>query len=227
LIQELVTRTHASLAGDEVEPISPLSERFPWNVSADETLIEISTHAGAATIYVATPDRLGLVEAVAGALSLQRLDVRTANLDTVGGVAYQEWSVAPQFGDAPSAELIRAEIEAALADVTQVAERIGRLTAVRPSRRGFIPPPPRIRSLPHASHRSTVVEVRAHDAPALLFRVTEALAELDVSITSARVLTLGSEVVDVLYLQDVTGQPLSVTDTEKATAAISAALIGE
>ena len=227
LIEQLVSRTHAALAGDELEPLSALSDRFPWTVAPGQTLLEISPHAGSATIYLATPDRVGLVEAVAGALSLQRLDVRTANLDTVGGVAYQEWSVAPQFGDAPSVELIRAEIEAALADVAQVAARIERLSAVRPVRRGFVPPPPRIRALPHASQRSTVVEVRAHDAPALLFRVTEALAELDVSITSARVLTLGSEVVDVLYLQDVTGQPLSVTATENSIAAISAALLGD
>jgi [protein-PII] uridylyltransferase len=81
-----------------------------------------------------------------------------------------------------------------------------------------------VRLLPAASQRATVIEVRAHDAPALLFKVTAAIAHLQLSITSARVLTLGSEVVDVLYVQDVTGQPLSVTIAQQAIEAISVAL---
>ncbi|MEN9710444.1 MAG: hypothetical protein RL441_436 [Actinomycetota bacterium] len=224
LIESLVNRTHAMLEGDVVDSVSSLAQRFPWPIEKGNDSIHVTVDGGTAVVHIAVTDRVGLVEAVAGALSLQRLDVRTANLDTVDGVALQEWLVAPQFGDAPQPEIIRTEIALALSAIAQVEDRISRLRAVRPARRGFIPPPPRIRLLPHASQRSTVVEVRAHDAPALLFRVTAAVAHLGVSITSARVLTLGSEVVDVLYLQDVTAQPLSVTHADEAIAAISAAL---
>lgn len=224
LIETLVQRVHSALAGKDQAPSSSLAQRFPRSVPLDATDITIETHGTAATVYIASPDRVGLVEAVAGALSLQRLEVRTANLDTVSGQALQEWSVATQFGEAPQPELIRAEIVSALKDIDQLERRVARLTAVRPLRRGFIPPPPRVRLLPAASQRATVIEVRAHDAPALLFRVTAAIAHLQLSITSARVVTLGSEVVDVLYVQDVIGQPLSVTIAEQAIEAISVAL---
>ena len=44
--------------------------------------------------------------------------------------------------------------------------------------------------------RATVVEVRAPDAPAVLYRVTRALGGLGLDIRTAKVTTLGHEVVD-------------------------------
>jgi [protein-PII] uridylyltransferase len=70
-----------------------------------------------------------------------------------------------------------------------------------------------------ASERATVLEVRAHDAPALLHRVTRAIAAADVAITAARVATLGSEVVDVFYLVDRDGAPL--TDGRASTVVVT------
>ena len=107
LIETLVLRVHSALAGDDQVQASSLGQRFPRSVPLDTTDISIEIHGTAATVYVASPDRVGLVEAVAGALSLQRLEVRTANLDTVNGQALQEWSVATQFGEAPQPELIQ------------------------------------------------------------------------------------------------------------------------
>jgi [protein-PII] uridylyltransferase len=54
-----------------------------------------------------------------------------------------------------------------------------------------------------------VVEVRAGDRPGLLYRLGRALALMGVSIRAARVVTLGAEAVDVFYLQDAAGRPLS------------------
>ena len=64
-----------------------------------------------------------------------------------------------------------------------------------------------------------MLEVKAHDAPALLHRVTRAIAAADVAITAARVATLGSEVVDVFYLVDHEGRPLS--DPRAATVVVT------
>ena len=66
-------------------------------------------------------------------------------------------------------------------------------------------------------------EIRAHDAPALLHRVTKAIAAADVSVSAARVATLGSEVVDVFYLVDRDGAPLS--ETRAATVRVT--VLGE
>ena len=60
-----------------------------------------------------------------------------------------------------------------------------------------------------ASDRSTVVEVRAHDAIGLLHRLTRALADAGLDVRSARVSTLGAEVVDAFYVVDGDGTPVT------------------
>jgi [protein-PII] uridylyltransferase len=59
-----------------------------------------------------------------------------------------------------------------------------------------------------ASEGATVIEVRAHDALGLLYRVTSSMAELDLDIRSARVQTLGDHVVDAFYVRDSSGSKL-------------------
>jgi [protein-PII] uridylyltransferase len=61
-----------------------------------------------------------------------------------------------------------------------------------------------------ASAKATVVEVAAPDSVGLLYRLTRALAELDLDIRSAKVQTLGAQVVDAFYVRDGAGQ--KVTD---------------
>ena len=55
------------------------------------------------------------------------------------------------------------------------------------------------------SQRSTVVEVRAPDSIGVLYKITHAIAELDLDIHSAKVQTLGDEVVDSFYVRDRSG----------------------
>ncbi len=58
-----------------------------------------------------------------------------------------------------------------------------------------------IELLPAASSQASVLQVRAHDVPGLLYRITGALAGAGVTVTTALVDTLGSDVVDVFYLR--------------------------
>jgi [protein-PII] uridylyltransferase len=62
--------------------------------------------------------------------------------------------------------------------------------------------------VPEASTTATVLQVRAHDEPGLLYRIASLVAEHGYGVRSAAVDTLGSEVVDVFYLVDVDGGPL-------------------
>jgi [protein-PII] uridylyltransferase len=62
------------------------------------------------------------------------------------------------------------------------------------------------------SSSSTVVEVRAPDAIGLLYRITGAIAEMDLDIRSAKVATLGDDVVDSFYVRDRLGR--KVTDVD-------------
>jgi len=53
-----------------------------------------------------------------------------------------------------------------------------------------------------ASDSTTVVEVRAPDAPIVLYRVAHALSVAGLDIRSAVVATLGHEVVDAFYVTE-------------------------
>ena len=61
-----------------------------------------------------------------------------------------------------------------------------------------------------ASSNATVVEVRAPDVMGVLYRITNAIAEMGLDIRHAKVQTLGHEVVDAFYVRD--GDKHKVTD---------------
>ena len=62
--------------------------------------------------------------------------------------------------------------------------------------------PPGCSSTTTRRRGATVVEVHAPDAIGVLYRITRALAELDLDIRSAKVQTLGDQVVDAFYVRD-------------------------
>jgi [protein-PII] uridylyltransferase len=129
------------------------------------------------------------------------------------------------FGDPPDDEVLTTAIRRAIDGDLNLVDSLAALRTIRPTRRGFTPPPPRVRMLDGASDRADVLEVRAHDQPALLWRVTNALADAGLSVVNARVSTLGSEVIDVLYLVDGDGSRLMSHRRADAVDAVSAVLV--
>ena len=117
-------------------------------------------------------------------LTLHRLTVRGAAVRTVGATALQAWTVAPQFGDAPAAATLRADLVRALDGSLDIAARLAKRTP--PNRRGEAAPPS-VRVLDGASTTATVLEVRAHDVPGLLYTVAKAFTARGVGVLSARV----------------------------------------
>jgi [protein-PII] uridylyltransferase len=69
-----------------------------------------------------------------------------------------------------------------------------------------------------------VIEVRAHDMPGLLYAVASVLTDLGISVTSARVHTLGADAVDVFYLQAADGSPLSPAKAREVATGVAQAL---
>jgi [protein-PII] uridylyltransferase len=67
-----------------------------------------------------------------------------------------------------------------------------------------------------ASDRATVDEVRAPDGLGVLFRVTSALADCGVDIATAKVSTLGHEVVDAFYVTEVDGGKVTSPEHQAA-----------
>jgi [protein-PII] uridylyltransferase len=212
LVADLVRRVETVLDGEPMPVPVPLR---------DDQLALAAAGAPAATVRgsevtVVAPDRPGLLWRAAGVLASHRLTVRSANATSIGNIAVTVFDVEPEFGDPPDATLVAADLRRMLQGRLDVEDRLDRRArAVRPY--GAAVPAPKVTLVDDASETATVVEVRAHDAPGLLWRVGRALGECGLDVRAARVETLGAEVVDVFYVTDGDGKPLVGDDVRRAT----------
>jgi [protein-PII] uridylyltransferase len=60
----------------------------------------------------------------------------------------------------------------------------------------------------HVSDQFTVIEVVGLDRPGLLYKVTAALSDLNLEITSAHITTFGERAVDAFYVTDLTNKKI-------------------
>jgi [protein-PII] uridylyltransferase len=177
-------------------------------------------------VTVVAPDRPGLLWRAAGVLASHRLAVRSANATSIGATAVSVFDVEPEFGDPPDATLVAADLRRMLQGRLDVEDRLDRRArAVRP--RAAAVPAPKVSLVDDASDTATVVEVRAHDAPGLLWRVGQALGECGLDVRAARVETLGAEAVDVFYVTDGDGKPLDDGDLRRTIVHSVLAALGD
>ena len=222
LVADLVRRVEAVLDGDPMPGPAPLRD--------DQ--LALAAEGGPAAIVrgsevtVVAPDRPGLLWRAAGVLASHRLAVRSANASSVGNTAVTVFDVEPEFGDPPDATLVAADLRRMLQGRLDVEDRLDRRArAVRP--RAASVPAPKVSLVDDASDTATVVEVRAHDAPGLLWRVGRALGECGLDVRAARVETLGAEVVDVFYVTDGDGKPLAGEDLRRTIVHSVLAALGD
>lgn len=222
LVDDLVARCRAAIAGEEPIPEPRLTVDQQTLLRTGGVWAMLEQRGDDVQVTVAAPDRIGLLATVAGLLSIHRLQVRAARVVTVGDRALQEWTVRPLFGEAPTAEVFADDLRRALEGLVDIRQRlVDRDTAyARPG--AFAEPVVSIST--ESSQRTTVMEVRAHDAPALLHRICAAVASAGASIQGAKVSTLGSEVIDVFFLTDRFSDPLSPAHADAVRVTVQAAL---
>jgi len=220
LVADLVRRVTVVLDGEPMPEPAPLRE---------DQLALVTDGSPAAIVKggevtVVALDRPGLLWRAAGVLASHRLAVRGATATSVGDTAVTVFSVAPEYGDPPDAHLVAADLRRMLEGRLDVEDRLERRArAARP--RGSAAPPPKVTLVDGASRTATVVEVRAHDEPGLLWRIGRALGECGLNVRAALVETLGAEAVDVFYVTDSAGGLLSDPDARRrVVAAVLSAL---
>lgn len=221
LIAQLVSRCSAVLHGESTNPIA---ESLALQVALAETgptSVSVVPADDGCSIVVSTPDRFGILSTVAGVLSTHRLHIRGARIRTEGPRAAQEWFVRPLFGDSPEEKAIASDLRAALAGDLDIDARLQRRASAESLRKDWAPPKVLIDRSPR-SH--TVLEVRAHDEPALLYRITQALVAADAVVTGAKIDTLGSEVVDAFFITDRLGAPLGDDHADAVRTTVQASL---
>lgn len=224
LVSQLVKRVTATFAGQNIPIRTSMFEVFPFAPSK-QTQIELVQDQNQLDVYISTADRVGLVADVAGAFRVLRLEVKSAQFETNAEVAMQHWQVLPLFGDVPDEKQISTELHLAIQNPIAIQKEILRLNSSRTSRMGTAYTS-LVRFVEGASLTSDVLEVRAHDEAALLYRVAQIVAMEQLAINAARIDTIGSEVVDVLYLTTQEGRPLDQVTKEELIHKITAEIAG-
>jgi [protein-PII] uridylyltransferase len=206
LVGVLVVRVDAYLRGEPKPLVSKPSLRDVDELETTEPgHNRIVAEDGVVTIV--TDDRPGVFSRVAGVLALRGLDVLEAVAhSTADGRALSRFRVVDQrraetpwadiTADVDRALLGRLAIQARLADRARSHARQRRLTTSARTAVTFDNA---------ASDEATVIDVEAPDAVGLLYRITQALSDLDLDIRSAKVQTLGAQVVDAFYVRDRSG----------------------
>jgi [protein-PII] uridylyltransferase len=215
LVNDLVQRVKRAMAGAEFAQQPEISEEQMAQAEKGELRVTLEEHSSGYAVEVISPDKPGLLSLVAGVFSISRLDVKSARTKTLGNSAVMYWIVTPE-PHAPeiSATKLHDLIAAALLNSKDVEEKLIARAAAYASIPSIPVPDPEVEIFTDAATDATVIEVRSHDRPGLLFRIGAAITQSKIDIRSAIVTTLGAEAIDTLYVTELTGGPLS---SERAT----------
>jgi [protein-PII] uridylyltransferase len=168
---------------------------------------------------IATKDRPGLFAQAAGVLALNRADVFGAEAWTSDdGIAIAQFDILPTGGEPLSFERVQQDLVDAIAGRLDVAARVAaRIESAASAHRRAVAAAAPITEVfvsNQASDSTTLIDVRVPDAPGVLYRLSAALADFGVTIRSAKVATLGHEVVDAFYVQRKGRTPRQLTPGE-------------
>ncbi|MBV9665822.1 MAG: [protein-PII] uridylyltransferase [Actinobacteria bacterium] len=201
LVGELVERVAAVLRGDD--PAQAV-QRQGFPDAGVRALMEAGravVRADPPLIVVVGPDRPGTFSRVAGTLALKGLTVLGAEAASDNGMAASRFRVEASDHEVDWEEVmadVRRALDGHLAIEARMAER--RVGYRRTMRRQLLAGDPTVRLDNSASGSATVIEVRAPDRLGVLYRITRAMADIDLDIRTAKVATLGDEVVDSFYV---------------------------
>ncbi|MFM2160374.1 MAG: hypothetical protein RLY39_905 [Actinomycetota bacterium] len=213
LVSTLVSKCLAAMAG--IKPVSQ-PELVPTGSLEDDISITIlknednSDSLDNIEIEIIAKDQTGLLSAVAGLMTISRFNVRSAKTRTTNEIAVMRWIVELDANaELPSAEKLTEQLKKALSGELDLGRKIEERIDNYRKFPGIPTPPPVVFAANDLATNATIIEVRMHDRPGILFNVTRAISRFGVDIKSAIVSTLGAEAFDTLYVTDLEGQPLT------------------
>jgi [protein-PII] uridylyltransferase len=203
LVDSLVEQVAALYSGRPDIALPSESESEQIAAAASDVVVLRDRRSGLEELVIGTP-AMPLSD-VAGVLAIHRLAVIEAVISPRQGRSVSTWRVLPSFGEPPDAHRLAVDLRRVLDGSLPVHKRLAR----EEPQPGRSTPQPKVVEVPGASTQATVLEVRAADATGLLYRLLRAIEGAGVELRAAKVATLGADVVDVFYLVDGHGQPLS------------------
>ncbi len=210
LVSTLVAKCLAAMAG--IKPVSQ-PDLIPTGEIIDDIAIRFIGNQEPAEnieIEIIAKDQTGLLSAVAGLMTISRFNVRSAKTRTTNDIAVMRWIVELDANaQLPTAEKLTEQLKKALSGELDLGRKIEERIANYRKYPGIPTPAPLVFAANDLATNATIIEVRMHDRPGILFNVTRAISRFGVDIKSAIVSTLGAEAFDTLYVTDLEGQPLT------------------
>ncbi|MFD3743267.1 [protein-PII] uridylyltransferase [Nocardia sp. NPDC058633] len=204
LIGDLVRRCRLVMAGEVLPRPEPIAPELLDRARAGGVHVTLAPGDGKHTfvVTVIAPDEPGLLSDAAGVLALHALRVLSASLGSAGDSAINTFVVMPKFGDPPDAGLLRQELiratNGALDLPAALAKREAEAVGAGPGR--YARAAPRLIWSPSSTPGQAILELRADDRLGLLSRLAGAFAATGANVRWAKVVTMGSAVVDAFCL---------------------------
>jgi [protein-PII] uridylyltransferase len=225
LLSELVSRVTSALTDNTIATQPVFTDEQLQFARTGQLRVVIEDRDPDFVIEIIAPDKPGLLSVVAGVLNLARFDVRSARTQTVEMSAVMKWLVTPnQYAPTVDSAAIHKMITDALEDASELSSKIAQRVADYANLPSIPVPSPVVETFMDAATDATIIEVRSHDRPALLFGIGETITKCQIDIKSAIVTTLGAEAIDTLYVTEIGGGRLSESRAREVADRLSAAL---
>jgi [protein-PII] uridylyltransferase len=226
LISALTDRCEGLLVGEDrrAEQTDLADLGLARSVTLDgRPRIQLEPKPGGLQLIIAARDRLGLFSETAGLLASHSVQVRSAVLRTVNGVAVNTWRIDKQLSaDLPDSAFLVKQLERLQAGDTTVLSGLRRREARAhgSARSNGLVPRPYVEMIEAASETAVVVEVRTGDRAGLLYALGQSLAAERLSVRSAHINTLAGQAIDTFYLTEADGSKPSAARARQAVAAL-------
>lgn len=225
LVAELVKRVGLAITDNTVAIQPELTDDQRAKADSGALVVAIEDRDSVYAIEIVVPDKTGLLSTVAGVLNLLRLDVRSARTKSHGNSAVMQWIVIPDpHAPALTEKVLHSELQAALENKSSLARRIEERIEAYAQLPTIPVPDPIVDVFADAATDATIIEVRSHDRPALLFGIGDSITKSNIDIRSAIVTTLGAEAIDTLYVTEIGGGSLTPARAEEVATRLRSAL---
>jgi len=225
LINSLADQTVGQLVDEttRVDPAQLADLGLARSVKLDgRPRIRVERQPGGLELIIAATDRLGLFSDTAGLLASHSVQVRSAVLHTVEGIAVNTWRVDKQLAsDLPDIAYLIKQLSRLEAGETGILTPVQRREA-RAHGSGAVSHP-YVELVRDASQTAAVIEVRTSDRAGLLYALGLSLSGIRLSIRSAHISTLAGQAIDTFYVTEVDGSAPSPQRAREAVETLTMA----
>jgi [protein-PII] uridylyltransferase len=223
LIADLVSRCSSAMLGEE--PVSQPDLQLPAGFN-QSIKVSVEENESGFELEIISRDQVGLLTAIAGVLSINRFDLRNAKTKTIGDYAIGKWIVTPDVNaEPPSATKLTDQISKAIRGELDLEHQIDQRIDYYRKLPGILTPDPIVFASNDLASNATVLEVRMHDRPGILYSVAKSISRYGFDIKAIVVSTLGAEAFDTIYITTTSGEPLKEDRAKLLANQVESALI--